>query len=313
MPGSRNCRYSLGRAGQRAAEQVREHQHEHDREHGHVEQLLGHVLDLEQRPPAEGRATRRARRARRPRSAASQDGRAARRARCGGCVVGGGRSCGTPVGSSVSRRRGGRSGPGTPRPGWAGRGRSRRRRCRRAASVGERRGARPRAGSPTPGGQRRRVGSRLTADAERAARAPLRRRPRCVGSAQPDVQGAGADRRLQLAAGALGDHPAVVDDGDAGRPAGRPRRGTAWSAARWCRSATSARTISHTWLRLRGSRPVVGSSRKSSSGVHDDAGGDVEPPAHAAGVGLDLPVAGLGRGRTRRAARSARARAAARE
>ncbi len=31
--------------------------------------------------------------------------------------------------------------------------------------------------------------------------------------------------------------------------------------------ATIARTISHTWLRLRGSRPVVGSSRKSSSGV----------------------------------------------
>ncbi len=32
-------------------------------------------------------------------------------------------------------------------------------------------------------------------------------------------------------------------------------------------AATSARTISQTWLRLRGSRPVVGSSRKISSGV----------------------------------------------
>ena len=31
--------------------------------------------------------------------------------------------------------------------------------------------------------------------------------------------------------------------------------------------AAIARTMSHTWLRLRGSRPVVGSSRKSSSGV----------------------------------------------
>src|SRR5690606_6880952 len=41
-------------AGERAAEQVREHQREDDRRHRDVEQLLGHVLDLEQRAPRVG-------------------------------------------------------------------------------------------------------------------------------------------------------------------------------------------------------------------------------------------------------------------
>lgn len=55
---------------------------------------------------------------------------------------------------------------------------------------------------------------------------------------------------------------------------------TAMREARWSASsrywvvsmtvvpcATTARTMSHTWLRLRGSSPVVGSSRKRRSGV----------------------------------------------
>ena len=58
IPGSRSCRYSLRRAGQRAAEQVGEQQHEHDREGRHVEQLHGHVLDLEHGPPGEGERRR---------------------------------------------------------------------------------------------------------------------------------------------------------------------------------------------------------------------------------------------------------------
>ncbi len=48
---------------------------------------------------------------------------------------------------------------------------------------------------------------------------------------------------------------------------GRPRRGTGWSAG-WCDpSATRSRIVSHIWPRVRGSRPVVGSSRKISGGL----------------------------------------------
>ena len=58
--------------------------------------------------------------------------------------------------------------------------------------------------------------------------------------------------------------------------------------------ATSPRTTSHTSLRLRGSCPVVGSSRKSTSRAHDEAGREVEPAAHPARVRLRLAVGGLG-------------------
>ena len=102
--------------------------------------------------------------------------------------------------------------------------------------------------------------------------------PRCVSSSsrglvEPcrigdrDVQEARAGRRLQLAAGALGDLLAVVDDGDArrelvglvqilrrqqDRDARRPpARGS-------CATRPGARS---------GSRPVVGSSRNSTPGV----------------------------------------------
>ena len=55
-------------------------------------------------------------------------------------------------------------------------------------------------------------------------------------------------------------------------------------------SAAIVRTMSHTWLRLRGSSPVVGSSRKSISGRVDQAGGDVDAPPHAARERADLPA-----------------------
>ena len=59
-------------------------------------------------------------------------------------------------------------------------------------------------------------------------------------------------------------------------------------------SATRPSTAPHMSWRLAGSRPVVGSSRKTTGRVHDQAGGEVEPPAHAAGVGADLAVGGVG-------------------
>ena len=51
-----------------------------------------------------------------------------------------------------------------------------------------------------------------------------------------------------------------------GRRAGRPPRGTGWSAGASSPRATSSRTIAQIWLRLRGSRPVVGSSRNRIRG-----------------------------------------------
>ena len=50
-------------------------------------------------------------------------------------------------------------------------------------------------------------------------------------------------------------------------------------------SATRSRTISHIVRRLRGSRPVVGSSRKMIRGSPTRRHGEVEPAPHAAGVG----------------------------
>ena len=77
----------------------------------------------------------------------------------------------------------------------------------------------------------------------------------------------------------------------------RPRSITAIRSASWSASssicvvsttvvpsATSARTAAHTSLRPRGSSPVVGSSRNSTGGDEDQAGGQVQPPPHPARV-----------------------------
>ena len=51
--------------------------------------------------------------------------------------------------------------------------------------------------------------------------------------------------------------------------------------------------VVHIWPRVRGSRPVVGSSRKMSGGRRDQADREVQPAAHAAGELRDLPVGGV--------------------
>ena len=58
-------------------------------------------------------------------------------------------------------------------------------------------------------------------------------------------------------------------------------------------SATSSSIVAHSSRRLRGSRPVVGSSRKSTGGLATSAARQVEPPAHAARVGLDGAIGGV--------------------
>ena len=59
-------------------------------------------------------------------------------------------------------------------------------------------------------------------------------------------------------------------------------------------SATRPRTTPHMSSRLAGSRPVVGSSRKTTARAADEAGREVEAAAHAAGVGLRRAVGGVG-------------------
>ena len=58
--------------------------------------------------------------------------------------------------------------------------------------------------------------------------------------------------------------------------------------------ATSSLMTSHSCWRLRGSRPVVGSSMNITGGRDDQRGREVEPAAHAAGVGLGGAVGGVG-------------------
>ena len=87
-----------------------------------------------------------------------------------------------------------------------------------------------------------------------------------------------------------------------------------WSASsRYCvvsrivtPSSARSRTVAHTCSRLRGSRPVVGSSRKTSSGRLDHADREVEAALHAAGVGPHPPVAGSSRSKARSPAVRAR-------
>ncbi len=84
-----------------------------------------------------------------------------------------------------------------------------------------------------------------------------------VGDA--DLHRARADRGLQLAAGALGDHAAVVDDGDPVRQLVGLLEVLGGQQDRGARAHEGPDDL-HTWLRLRGSSPVVGSSRNISSG-----------------------------------------------
>ena len=59
-------------------------------------------------------------------------------------------------------------------------------------------------------------------------------------------------------------------------------------------SLTSSRIMSHSSLRLVRSRPVVGSSRNSTGGLVHQRGRDVQATAHAARVGPQRPVGGVG-------------------
>ena len=105
-----------------------------------------------------------------------------------------------------------------------------------------------------------------------------------------------------------------------GRASTTEMRSASWSASSryWVVSRTVVppptreRTALHTSVRPRGSSPVVGSSRNSTSGSRDQARGEVEPAPHAAAVLLDRPCGRCRRGRTAPAVRRRAARRAAR-
>ena len=269
---------------------------EHHRRDRHVEQLLGDVLDLEHAAPAEGErgGERRSARGGRGveesalRTAASLGGRRgrrgvsasvlmlpapARRASSSSLVLG--RVAGQGQEHLVEARLAERE-VGDPR--------------RRRASA-----RRP----PRRRGRRRRRPRTAPRDRARGGRARARRAStrsasgRCSGSSSRTCSAPEPDRRLELAGRALGDHAAVVDDGDPlgelvglvevlraeqdRRPLADERADDVPDLVARARVEPGGRLVEEHQLRR-----------------DDDARGDVEPPAHAAGVVLDQPAGGLG-------------------
>ena len=92
---------------------------------------------------------------------------------------------------------------------------------------------------------------------------------------------------------ALGDDPPMVEDDEV-----LARRSA--SSRYWVVSSTVVPPLTNRSmtpqrsLRLWGSRPVVGSSRKRTGGPRHQCGGQVEAPPHASGVGLEGAVGGVG-------------------
>ena len=195
--------------------------------------------------------------------------------------------------------------PCRPRSAW----RTRRRataggwRCRRPAR--RRRRARAAAVVARPGSLRTTARSRRpssdTSTAPRAKRGDGRSGPG-VGRRQGDLEELRAGGRLELVRRALRDHAAVVDHGDAvGQGVGlievlrREPEGDALGDQ-------AADHAPHA-LPARGVEAGGGLVQKEHGGPHDQAGGQVEAAAHAAGVALDHAVGGVVQLEEARAAR----------
>ncbi len=187
----------------------------------------------------------------------------------------------------------------SPPPGRA-RGRSGSGTRRRASGAAPRRRRRRCAGAVETAGLLY-DGARLAVDADvrvlddrrsrghRRERLRSRGRRRRVGHVDLDPEA--ADPLLELVGGAVGDHPAV-DDHDPVGEAGPPRRGTASSAAPSSRRRPGPRSSPRARAGCAGrgrSRLVEEDDRR----IGDEGGGD-RAGGHAAGVGLDDPLARVG-------------------
>ena len=142
-----------------------------------------------------------------------------------------------------------------------------------------------------PSAGTRRLSASGVGVAAEGSRGRLRARRR---SANEQLERLARHARLQLRGGALRDDVAVVDHGD---PVGEAvgllevlRREQDRRAA----GGERLHGLPDGEARLRGSSPVVGSSRKITCGSRDQAHREVQPAAHAAAVGRDAAVGGLG-------------------
>ena len=129
--------------------------------------------------------------------------------------------------------------------------------------------------------------ARAGQDLVRGRRSVARRRQRRRSMRWPPIW------RLELVGGALGDDPAVVDHGDVvGEPVGflEVLGGEQHGGA----AGDQVLDTSHSPSRLRGSSPVVGSSRKSTCGLVTSAPARSMRRRIPPGEALDRPVAGLG-------------------
>src|ERR671916_1291108 len=250
-----------GRAGQGAAEEVGEHQGEHDRERGHVEELLGDVLYLQQRPPPESERSRQDVRSRRPGTGGQ---RRAQRFLADGLCCGGRRRHAASSSSSASSFSAGRpvrARNTSSRLGWPS-----------AKSVI----ATPDLASSASACA---TGSGSETRAESAAGSDSR----CTGTPSARESTRSASDRSWGSRSRKRRAPEPIEAlSSPGVPSAmtRPWSMTAILSANWSASsrywvvkstvvppATRARMMSHTWLRLLGSRPAVGSSRNMRSGV----------------------------------------------
>ena len=121
----------------------------------------------------------------------------------------------------------------------------------------------------------------------RGRAAPPRRSPSADGH---DV---GADLGLELVGRAARRRSRRGRRSRAGRTGDRPPRGSASSGTARRPRAWRRRSSSQSAAREVGSTPVVGSSRNSRRGPVHETAGQVDAPAHAAGVRAHLPVGGL--------------------
>src|SRR5215207_3812188 len=228
--------------GQRAAEQVGEHQRHHQRERRHVEQLEGDMLDLQHRPPAEGDRRRPGTRGARPR---------------GGCEHAHATASCSPVAlifpvsaKNTSSRLGcPRVSSATPTPAEVSAASAS---CTRP--LPSTRAVRVWASvplcTPSPSTSRRMRSASVSRSASSSRRCSVLLPTELLS--------------LRLVPSAMSLPWSITASRFASRSA----------SSRYCvvRStvvppAAIVRTMSQTWLRLRGSSPVVGSSRKSTSGV----------------------------------------------
>ena len=257
-------------AGDRPAEHVREEQHEHDRRQRGEHQQVRNPLDLDEVAFGDDQSVGQWRRAR------------SRRA---------------PPRLRWWRDR---SGSGRRRPGWAGGARRPRWRCGSGRAAAAPRSAPERRRSPgrsAPGGRGRAPADRWRDRPSTVAAASSWAGSATVISSRSPPTCAFSSSAVPCAMTRPWSITTIVS-------ASRSASSRYWVvSSSVVPPATSCEITSHMSSRPFGSRPGGGLVQEQDLRVGHQRAGQVEPPAHAARVGLGRPVAGLARARTAPAAR----------